>query len=255
MFATDETPKAKKGVAWLIALAALMALIAICLAVAFAFNSASELHSFAAQDDKEAIEAASSSKPTVTNATTQVINLVGLMGLSAEDAVQKIGHGAAVQDEAPMSSVGFTNEETVVLTDEEGDALSGTPTVTLGLDANNNVAAASYSAPTALLGYGNLSFVDAVSRFHIVENLLAKVGLPGIEEGSVTLPSDRKEFSSYGPDRKTMVSETYTFNGAAEAEGKAYSWTVTLDYDYAEANETGNLANTVKKITLSLMPA
>ncbi len=96
-----------------------MALIAIGLAVAFAFNSASELHSFAAQDDKEAIEAASSNKPTVTNATTQVINLVGLMGLSAEDAVQKIGHGAAVQDEAPMRSVGFTDEETVVLTDEK----------------------------------------------------------------------------------------------------------------------------------------
>ena len=101
MFATDETLKAKKGMAWLIALAALMALIAIGLAVAFAINSASELHSFAAQDDKEAIEAASSSKPTVTNATTQVINLAGLMSLSAEDAVQKIGHGAAVQDEAP----------------------------------------------------------------------------------------------------------------------------------------------------------
>ena len=41
MFATDETLKAKKGIAWLIALAALMALIAIGLAVAFAFNSAS----------------------------------------------------------------------------------------------------------------------------------------------------------------------------------------------------------------------
>ena len=33
MFATDETPKAKKGVVWLIALAALMALIASGLAV------------------------------------------------------------------------------------------------------------------------------------------------------------------------------------------------------------------------------
>ena len=74
MFATDETLKAKKGIAWLIALAALMALIAIGLAVAFAFNSASELHSFAAQDDKEAIEAASSNKPTVTTTpdTTQI---------------------------------------------------------------------------------------------------------------------------------------------------------------------------------------
>ena len=242
MFATDETLKAKKGVVWLIALAALMALIAICLAVAFAFNSASELHSFAAQDDKEAIEAASSNKPMVTNATTQVINLVGLMGLSAEDAVQKIGHGAAVQDEAPMSSVGFTNEETVVLTDEKGDALSGTPTVTLGFDSNGTVAAASYSAPTSLLGYGNLSFSDAVEEFHIVENLLGKVGLSGVEEGSVTLP-----------DRKTLTSETYTFSGSAQSGDLPYSWTVTLTYDYDEANSTGNLANTVKKIAVSIM--
>lgn len=188
----------------------------------------------------------------VTNATTQIINLVGLMGLSAEDAVQKIGHGAAVQDEAPMSSVGFTSEETVVLTDEKGDALSGTPTVTLGFDGNGTVAAASYSAPTSLLGYGNLSFSDAVEEFHIVENLLGKVGLSGVEEGSVTLP-DRKEYSSYGPDRKTLTSETYTFSGSAQSGDLPYSWTVTLTYDYDEANSTGNLANTVKKVAVSIM--
>lgn len=252
MLVTDETPKAKKGVTWLIALAVVMAVAAIALAVAFAFNSASELHGFAAQDDTEAIEAASSNKPTVTNASTQVINLVGLMGLSPDDAVQKIGHGAAVQDEAPMSSVGFTDEETVVLTDEKGDALSGTPTVTLGFDANGAVAAASYSAPTSLLGYGNLSFADAVQKFHIVENLLGKVGLTGVEEGSVTLP-DRKEYSSYGPDRKTLTSETHTFSGTAQADSAQYSWTATLDYDYAEANSTGDLANTVKKIAVSIM--
>ena len=248
MLVTDETPKAKKGVTWLIVLAVVMALAAVALAVAFAFNSASELHGFAAQDDKEA----KSDKPKVTNASTQVINLVGLMGLSETDAVQKIGHGAAVQDEAPMSSVGFTDEETVVLTDEKGDALSGTPTVTLGFDSNGAVAAASYSAPTSLLGYGSLSFTDAVQKFHIVENLLGKVGLTGVEEGSVTLP-ERKEFSSYGPDKKTLTSETYTFNGTAQADGVQYSWTATLDYDYAEANKTGDLANTVKKIAVSIM--
>ena len=197
MLVTDETPKAKKGVTWLIALAVVMAVAAIALAVAFAFNSASELHGFAAQDDTEAIEAASSNKPTVTNASTQVINLVGLMGLSPDDAVQKIGHGAAVQD-------------------------------------------------------GNLSFADAVQKFHIVENLLGKVGLTGVEEGSVTLP-DRKEYSSYRPDRKTLTSETYTFSGTAQADSAQYSWTATLDYDYAEANSTGDLANTVKKIAVSIM--
>ena len=49
MLVTDETPKAKKGVTWLIALAVVMAVAAIALAVAFAFNSASELHGFGYQ--------------------------------------------------------------------------------------------------------------------------------------------------------------------------------------------------------------
>ena len=43
MFATDETLKAKKGIAWLIALAALMALIAIgfsrCVCYQFRFGA------------------------------------------------------------------------------------------------------------------------------------------------------------------------------------------------------------------------
>ena len=125
------------------------------------------------------------------------------MGLSAEDAVQKIGYGAAVQDET-MSSVGFTNEETVVTRDEKGDALSGTPTVTLGFDSNGTVAAASYSAPTSLLGYGTLSFSDAVEEFHIVENLLGKVGLSGVEEGILTLPIARNTIVLFSPTAKRL---------------------------------------------------
>lgn len=252
MLESAETKQGKRGLKWLIALVAVMVVLAVCLMVAFAFNSSREIHSFAAQDDTEAIEASKSSKPQVTNASTQVTNLIGLMGLSSDAAIAKIGHGAAVQDEAPMTSVGFSKEITVLLADEKGDSLSGTPTVTLGLDSDDNVVAASYSAPTSLLGYGNIAFADAVQRFHIVENILAKAGLATVTKGSVELP-DKSAYSSYGPDRKTLTSETYTFSGSAEMTGTAYSWTATLDYDYTEANKKGDLAYTVKKIAVSVM--
>ncbi len=252
MLESAETEKGRKGLKWLIFLVAVMVVLAVCLMVAFAFNSSREMHSFAAQDDTEAIEASKSSKPQVTNASTQVTNLISLMGLSSDAAVAKIGHGAAVQDEEPMTSVGFSKEVKVVLTDEKGDSLSGTPTVTLGLDADGNVVAASYSAPTSLLGYGNIAFADAVQKFHIVENILGKAGLATVTKGSVELPA-KEEYSSYGPDRKTLTSETYTFNGSAEMAGTAYSWIATLDYDYTEANKKGDLAYTVKKIAVSVM--
>ncbi len=252
MLESAETKNSKRGLKWLIALVAIMVVLAVCLMVAFAFNSSREMHSFAAQDDTEAIEASKSSKPQVTNASTQVTNLIGLMGLSGDTAIAKIGHGAAVQDEAPMTSIGFSKEITVVLSDEKGDTLSGTPTVTLGLDAEGNVVAASYSAPTSLLGYGNIAFADAVQKFHIVENILGKAGLTTVTKGSVELPQ-KSEYSSYGPDRKTLTSETYTFDGTAEMTGTSYSWTATLDYDYTEANKKGDLAYTVKKIAVSVM--
>ena len=84
--------------------------------------------------------------------------------------------------------LGFSNEIVVMLEEEQGDRYSGTPTVTLGLDSEGKVAAASYEAPTALLGFGDVAFAPAVKQFHIVEFILAKVGLTEVEIGGVKLP-------------------------------------------------------------------
>ncbi len=249
-----ETSKASKGIGWLVALLVVLAACFVALICALTFISGNQMGSVAAQDDTKTIEASKSSKPQVTNASTQVINLVSLMGLNSNDAVTKIGHGASIQEEAPMSSIGFSKEETVALTNETGDALSGTPTVTLGFDDNGGVQAASYTAATSLLGYGSIAFADSVQKYHIVENTLAKAGLTTVAEGSVELPA-KTAYSTYGPDRKTLTSEAYTFQGSAEMDGVAYNWNATLDYDYTEANKQGNLAYTVKKITVSVMRA
>lgn len=149
-------------------------LIAIGLGAALVINSQSELHLVSAQEDSED-QNSKANEPLITSPTTQVINLVSLMGMSEDDAIQAIGHGATVQDQETLSSLGFSNEMVVLLADEKGDTYSGTPTVTLGLDAEGNVAAASYEAPCSLLGYGDVAFAPAVTQFHIVEFILEKL--------------------------------------------------------------------------------
>ena len=237
----------------LIALAVGMGIAALAIIVALWMNAGQQMGSVAAQDDSAVLADKESSTPKLTNPTTQVIDLVSLMGLSQGRAVAQIGHGAQVGDQGTLSSLGFSNEVSVVLTDEKGDTLSGTPTVTLGLDAEGNVAAASYEAPTSLLGYGELSFRSAVQDYHIIERMLGKVGIVGVTEGSVKLPK-QDDYSYYESDRVTLSAEKYTFKGTATVGSQVYSWEATLNYDYTEANKTGDLANTVKKLTVAIMP-
>lgn len=248
--ATTHEQKQKKGLYVLYAVAALLA-VALLAAVALLFvNSGSGNVVVAAQDDAAKLEQKKkTNEPMLDDASTSVVNLVSLMGMTQPEALAAIGHGATVQEADDPGISGDVDEVVVLLTDEKGDSKSGTPTVVLGLGADGRVNAASYSASTWLLGYGSLSLVDAVSTFHIVENTLAKAGLQGVENGSVALPS-KETYSHYESDRKTLSSEECAFHGVASANGVSYLWDAEVDYDYEEANKTGNLANTVKKITV-----
>lgn len=246
-------PKARKGLTGLVVLAICLGVVVVILGAALVINSQSTLYSFAAQEDTEQ-EESTSQTPTVTNPTTQITNLVSLIGKSQSDAINTIGHGADVQDQESLSSLGFSKEVVVVLTDEKGDRYSGTPTVTLGLDANGNVAAASYEASTLLLGYGDLAFAPAVKDFYIVEFMLRSVGLTNVENGIVTLP-DSSEYSTYESDQKTLSRENYSFIGQTVVGDQTYSWEVTLDYDYSEANKASDLADTIKRVSVAIMKA
>ena len=112
------------------------------------------------------------------------------MGMGQDEAIAAIGHGAVVSGSLDVNEEGnpirqrVTTVErcvrqrvTVVLTEEPADALSGTPTVYLGLNEEGKVIMAGYSAATASLGYGNLSFADAVQNENIVEKTLDEAGL------------------------------------------------------------------------------
>ena len=97
-----DNPRNKKGLIWLLVSVVVFALIAIGLGAALVINSQSELHLVSAQEDSED-QNSKANEPLITSPTTQVINLVSLMGMSEDDAIQAIGHGATVQDQDTLS--------------------------------------------------------------------------------------------------------------------------------------------------------
>lgn len=245
--------RSKRGVAGLVVFGFILVLALVGVVVALVLNNQMTIHSFSAQPDQEEVEK-DDSHPTISYPSTQIINLVNLMGQTQDQALQSIGHGADVQDQQTLSSLGFSNEVVVLLSDEQGDSLSGTPTVTLGFDGDGKVAAASYEAPTSMVGYGDVAFAPAVEQFHIVEFMLRSVGLTTVANGSVSLP-DRSEYSTYESDQNTLAEEKYPFTGQATVNGQAYSWEVTLDYDYSQANKESDLAKTIKRVSVAIMKA
>ena len=134
---------------------------------------------------------------------------------------------------------------TVALTDEPADTRSGTPTVYLGLNEDGAVVQAGYSAATASLGSGSLSFVDAVKNEGIIEKTLQEAGV-NVPAGSAQLPADKTEYSEYASDGTTLVKESYSFSGTVDLNGAAHEWSALLLYNYSTANTSGNLADTIR---------
>lgn len=104
---------------------------------------------------------------------------------------------------------------TLALTEQQADSKGNTPSVYLTLDKDGKITQAGYSAAMSTLGYGDVSFSDAVTEKHVVETLLGDAGLT-VEDGSVELPS-ADEYRTYANDGKTIAQEQYTFSGEAPA--------------------------------------
>ncbi len=186
---------------------------------------------------------------TSTTKKTEVPNLVSVLGMTQDAAVAALQHGATVTVARDVNEEGSSVKKsvTVVLTDEPADTRSGTPTVYLGLNEAGTVVQAGYSAPTAVLGYGSLSFIDAVRNEHIVEKTLQEAGIP-VAEGAAVLPDDKTAYSTYASDGTTLVKENCPFSGTVDLNGTQHEWSAVLVYDYTTANMSGNLADTVRMV-------
>ena len=206
-------------------------------------RSESETDAQALQDEdtKDATEA--------TTKTTEVPNLAALLGMTQDEAIAELQHGATASAAREVNEEGnpIKSMVNVALTAEPSDTRSGTPTVYLGMDEEGVIIQAGYSASTLSLGYGSLSFSDAVKNEHIVEKTLAAAGAT-VEEESVSLPTDKKEYSTYASDGTTLVKESCSFSGDADIDGQTHEWSAVLSYDYAMANASGNLSDTIRTI-------
>lgn len=196
------------------------------------------------QDSSDASNDEEEEEESQNTVQTSIPNLINVMGMQQTDALRTIGHGATVTSTTAVNQTGnsIVSSVNVSLTQEPGDSKQGTPTVYLGLNAQGNVIEAGYSAPTSLLGYGRLSFADAITNEHIIEQTLSRTGLT-VSTGNIELPA-KQDYSTYGPDGHTLVQEHANFQGqGVGSNGVVYNWSARLIYDYTRANSTGNLAD------------
>lgn len=184
-----------------------------------------------------------------TSKKTTVPNLVSLLGHTQDEAIAALQRGAEVTRTREVNEEGnpVRNEIQVALADEPSDSRSGTPTVFLSLDEAGTIIEVGYSAATSSLGYGSVSFTDAVMNENIVEKTLGEAGLT-VSYGTVQLPEDKMQYSTYDTDGTTLVKEYCSFSGTGVADGVEHPWDAILSYDYSVANATDNLNDTIRTI-------
>ncbi len=194
-------------------------------------------------------EQATKDTSATTSKKTTVPNLVSLLGMTQDEAVAALQHGARVSSAVEVNEEGnpIKQEVRVALTEEPADSRGGTPTVSLSLNEEGRIIRTGYSSATSSLGYGSLSFSDAITNESIVEKTLEEAGL-AVPAGEVQLPADKMAYSTYASDGTTLTKESCTFNGTGTANGSELPWSATLTYDYSMANATGNLVDTIRTI-------
>lgn len=185
--------------------------------------------------------------------TLYIPKLVDQFGKPLNEAIADIGQGAKI---LKQEVVGKPNDKvevntSLVLTNESGNTKSGTPTVVFGTNHAGKVTKASFSGSTWLLGYGALSFVDMINNEHICEKSLREAGL-NVEDGRVSAPTNSSLYTTYTADGTTVQSESCDFNGTEWQNKHKYSWAANLSYNYSIANAKGDLADTVRVLTISI---
>ena len=180
---------------------------------------------------------------------TEVPDLSSIMGMKSDDAVKAIGHGAMITSNRAVDEKDnpIKTNLNVALNDEPIDSKTGSPMVYLGLDKDGKVIQVGYSASAAALGFGSLSFADAVNEEHVVEKTLAKIGV-NVKEGSAVLPADKKAYTTYAKDGTTVTRERCSFDGDVDVNGTPCVWSSVVSYDYTTQVVTGDLSDTVRII-------
>ncbi|MDO4591154.1 MAG: histone-lysine N-methyltransferase [Slackia sp.] len=214
------------------------------------------------REESNATALADAGKGTVAHKETP--RLASLIGKTESEAIALVGRGAIETsskdiveehgegDEKTSETVG--RSVALALTEELADSKGNAAMVYLTLDGQGMVTEAGYSASVGSLGYGDVSFADAVTSEHIVENLVSMAGI-AVDGASIEMPAV-DAYRTYADDGVTIAQEMYTFEGSGASEdGMSYAWSCKLSYDYSAANVSGNLADTVRQVYLYIKSA
>ena len=183
--------------------------------------------------------------------STSVPALTSLIGTNIDSAASAIGHGAEVSSDEARNDEASNIKRVVryTLTSDGGDSKSGIPTVTANVGEDSNIISLDYSAATKALGYGTVSFRDALNNEHVVENTLKEAGV-SVDVGVATLGDDvpASDYTTYASDGIKTTREERSFSG----EDNGIQWSARLVYDYSIGNATDNLSDTVRTISISI---
>ena len=235
-----------------IAIVALLVLIVLAIAL-FAFHyinlqNVSVQQTQVSTGDVENIENADSSAKSSQKSST-VPGLSALIGTKVDEVAQNVGHGAQVTADEKRDSEEDPIKRVVkmTLTNDVGSDSTGNPTLVVNGNSDGNISSLTYQSSIKTLGYGTMSFSDAVQNERIIEKVLKEAGLT-ISAESVVLPEDKAQWTTYTEDGKRISKEEKEFSG--EADGK--KWSVKLVYDYTVSLATDNLSDTLRNITISI---
>ena len=238
-------------------IAILMLVILLAAGGIIAYNVLSEgqskadqqAHQQSATEKTEIVNTDNNDAATVAVKTADVPDIVSLLGKDQVTAVNALERGATITSTRDIKEEGnpIRHSITIALTAEPADSKTGTPNVYLGLDRDGTVIQVGYSASAATLGFGAVGFADAVQKEHVIEKTMKDVGLAD-NIGTIALPANKSEYSTYASDGTTLVRERCPFSGDVVIGGQDCTWSSVLSYDYTTANLTGNVNDTVRVI-------
>ncbi len=191
------------------------------------------------------------SSTTSNQKSTSVPNLTQFIGTNVDQFASTIGHGATISSDEQQSDENNPIKRVVrfTLTSDGGDSKSGIPTVVVNVGEDSNIMSLDYSASTKALGYGSVSFRDALNNEHVVENTLREAGV-SVDEGAAILGEDvpASDYTTYATDGVKTTREEREFSG----EKDGFKWSARLVYDYSLGNATDNLNDTSRTIYISI---
>ena len=181
--------------------------------------------------------------------TSTVPALAGLIGVNVDSLATAAGHGAQITSDEAKNDENDPVKRVVklTLTNDVGSDSSGNPTIVANLNSDGNAMSVTYSSSTKTLGYGTMSFADAIQNEKIIEKVMKEAGLT-INSADVVLPEDKASWTTYTDDGKRISREEKEFSG--EVDGK--KWSAKLAYDYTVSLATDNLSDTLRNITITI---